>query len=1237
MSRRKQSNPKPLKRKTEEGLEEIADLLHLPTELFSVRDPEDDIHEYTLFTKRPMRQGTSFGPYNGHVTDGDKDSNLHVIKTKGKDGENVHFTLLDEIGGWLKLLRPASSCDTCNASLLHNDSVIWCTVSADLEPDTELVVNRCFAGSTSPPSPLRSESPLRSRSKRLLRRSSPERDVKEEEVFVKRESGIFHPDRDIHPDRDVHPTDEKKSPSSEDQGRIFNGRLSSEDAVKYEVSSPSSPPSSATSPSSSTAKGIPGETVASDEAAIPYINGYHYPPAFPYGGVLSASDGSFKCEACDVFFNNRRNLEVHQTYYCQGKTSSGALTSSDTEVEDTVNQKTTAIMGSPSASEDGDTPTLKEHLSSKASHPELLPPDDSQTHSKRRRATSLNDLPPTIAKHSRVFKCPYCSYSSDKKASLTRHIRMHGSSAGADGHEIPLPTPPMARYCANCDIQFASYKNYQVHKEFYCNTRHVHKSTNSSSPNQTQQHSQAPQKVQVGAALPVSAQTSQSPDVALQQQTETAASNKNYNVVLNHQPLYAAISTSPLILVPCSYVAGGGLSPGLVQAGNIVIPPSSPEAANDSPNVIPTYTVLPGASGELSSSSPPTASGEESLPKEDIKPPIAKTPTTKVPKREPSRSPEEAVTKEDAEKPLDLSFRKRDSDSLSARKTKLDGGAAINSFTSASSSSCEDSAIPQTPAPLSLMPVLTSPLDLNNVISRGSGLDPLAPPPVIVKQGTSKCQECNIVFYKHENYLVHKNRYCAARVQKPDVSSPEKGRVDEEEHTSSSAKDESGRSSQKSPIASPRISNSRSPPNPEHSSDSGGASPSHIPQSMLQYYCMACGIKYTSVDNLRAHQLYYCLKRDTSSNPMTLVPSFPPRAASSQEFRCGKCKNAYPTEDLLRQHPCVVQRKCPYCDVYCPTLSAAQRHLVSHTGIKSFRCSLCGYKGHTLRGMRTHIRIHLDKNSSTPEEAYIVCMDEGGTEIGCAGRKASSSTRSLNSDRIKSVIATEPPLHSETSLMVNPLPTVAPMDIVAIKTVTEDPVATGDTTHWCQICGYSSSYKGNVVRHVKLVHKDLVTNQAMSSVVNSRPSVETVSKVTEPHPVEHSSSQSASQDHISLADHSNSSSSSMDVKPIVNGVLGKTEIQRLDISDKSPPLMKTENISPPPSSMNSKGVKRPLPEDSQCSGTFSSSSKVGPKYCKSCDISFNYLSNFLAHKKFYCTPRPGEVPGQESSSVQSVQ
>lgn len=42
--------------------------------------------------------------------------------------------------------------------------------------------------------------------------------------------------------------------------------------------------------------------------------------------------------------------------------------------------------------------------------------------------------------------------------------------------------------------------------------------------------------------------------------------------------------------------------------------------------------------------------------------------------------------------------------------------------------------------------------------------------------------------------------------------------------------------------------------------------------------------------------------------------------------------------------------------------------------------------------------------------------------------------------------------------------------------------------------------------------------------------------------------------------------------------------------------------------------------------------KPGPKYCKSCDISFNYYSTFVAHKKFYCSSHAGEITAASTNN-----
>lgn len=56
--------------------------------------------------------------------------------------------------------------------------------------------------------------------------------------------------------------------------------------------------------------------------------------------------------------------------------------------------------------------------------------------------------------------------------------------------------------------------------------------------------------------------------------------------------------------------------------------------------------------------------------------------------------------------------------------------------------------------------------------------------------------------------------------------------------------------------------------------------------------------------------------------------------------------------------------KCPCCPVISPTASAAQKHMDTHSSVKAFLCTICRYKGNTLRGMRTHIRMHFEKRST---------------------------------------------------------------------------------------------------------------------------------------------------------------------------------------------------------------------------------------------------------------------------------
>lgn len=144
------------------------------------------------------------------------------------------------------------------------------------------------------------------------------------------------------------------------------------------------------------------------------------------------------------------------------------------------------------------------------------------------------------------------------------------------------------------------------------------------------------------------------------------------------------------------------------------------------------------------------------------------------------------------------------------------------------------------------------------------------PPQVLVKQGVSKCQECNIVFCKHENYIAHKKHYCSAR-QAVSESVP----VQEETlgHKSVSPAVPNSPPTSTSPPPPPvpvkERSTGNSLPNPTIASSSSGR--------LYQFICAACGIKFTSYDNLTAHQTHYCPKR----------PALEPEKSSR---KCSKCK-----------------------------------------------------------------------------------------------------------------------------------------------------------------------------------------------------------------------------------------------------------------------------------------------------------------------------------------------------------
>lgn len=138
-----------------------------------------------------------------------------------------------------------------------------------------------------------------------------------------------------------------------------------------------------------------------------------------------------------------------------------------------------------------------------------------------------------------------------------------------------------------------------------------------------------------------------------------------------------------------------------------------------------------------------------------------------------------------------------------------------------------------------------------------------------LKQGPSKCESCNIVFCKYENFLAHKKHYCASRPTPPPPLQPPNDADDAEKS-----------SPEGSPGSRPLMIAS-----PQSSKDSVSPTPLLKPP-MIQFICSTCGVKFSSFDNLTTHQSFYCPNRMTASQDTPMVPVVTDKLLS----KCPKCK-----------------------------------------------------------------------------------------------------------------------------------------------------------------------------------------------------------------------------------------------------------------------------------------------------------------------------------------------------------
>ncbi|KAF5295042.1 hypothetical protein FQR65_LT10595 [Abscondita terminalis] len=802
----------------------------------------------------------------------------------------------------------------------------------------------------------------------------------------------------------------------------------------------------------------------------------------------------YMCAPCSIRFSSLSTLEAHQTYYCSHR----------------VNK--------PASEEDGKTGSTAE------SNENQSDPDVTENSTKAIRT-------------GKQYTCTHCSYSADKKVSLNRHMRMHTVSPCPLNASAPITNgegvihETQDRYCADCDIRFSSQKTFRAHKMHYCSSRHMSKSSTSVNSSGLPTATVSSKT----ASSCTSGSTSTSPV-----DTSTCKTPPSPSASASSQQPFLALPTNPILIVPYSVFRGASLLPGLLpnvtglptpdapcfllpngtlqpmtQAVSTNVSQSQPEVLKSVNKPKEIATNVKDSTGPLDLSIRKTPELKEHTvnlghdhEKENIK---QRSPTPEQIICAPSLHGSPPLTPPPGRdsSPIQVPSPKRKHEYDSSRSnsprlwkpsSKVISDLEKPQLSPESNKNVNASfGIPPALHPLLLRAGSMSLLPPELQIRLAAGELPTLPaatPQVLVKQGVSKCKECNIVFCKHENYVVHKKHYCSARLQDDEISK-----------------------------------NSGSPPVSPGSA--GTTSPAGQYQQLI---CLACGIKFTSLDNLNAHQAYYCLKR-----------------GDVEVRRCGKCRGIAEPGHHCGTSGSFAGWKCPCCDVVSATASAAQKHMDTHTGVKAYRCTICRYKGNTLRGMRTHIRMHFDKRSpDLQEEKYIsyILEDDGSNII-------------------------------ETSMTSsNPTSLSTPED----RAISPSSEGRSEPLHHCAQCTYSSVYKANVLRHIKLIHnsqeEEHLSNGSTDKTSKSMPALDEGDEII--------IKKEAIEPEVIIAP----------VEDIV-----KEEI--IEVAADTNPKQETEQDG---------------------------SNKNGGKYCKSCDISFNYYSTYIAHKKFYCSSHAGEITNSNSNN-----
>lgn len=543
--------------------------------------------------------------------------------------------------------------------------------------------------------------------------------------------------------------------------------------------------------------------------------------------------------------------------------------------------------------------------------------EDSTCNSSENSSSDGEEKKSRSPKSAEVYKCPSCTYTADRASSLQLHQRTHIADGASESERLSVsPVCPEETFCKECKIQFSSVSTYRGHKEFYCKYRLSEKVKSEENLSETASPGSRESSADFALKMLKAHNLSMDSSVHL-----LGAKGQLHPAVLGASPLL----TSPLFLQ------------------DYFLKSQQQEDVHKSLPKGPVAVTSPAAGAEITAKQ-----GAEDQPLD-----LSTSKSEKECYKNTNGSCEiidKNGKREQTSPPIQLGS--------AAKKMKLSEENSVEQTVQATKTTLN-------------IPSLHSSLLLGNQIQY------VNKKPIPPLQSVSRCVECNIVFYKHENYLIHKEHYCSGRRGNKDSGSSDSDNGDQEGKDSESSEPSKSSSSVENLAKLKSEASVKHKDEPQQDSVSGS-------EVCYKFYCIPCKIKFSSAGTLKAHKEFYCPhgkdSNDNSSDKDSLNRDGERSSPNSNDFstyQCENCKNEFSSARLLKLHICMGEMaqapllRCLYCDYVTQTENRLSEHMKVHVPTKAFKCNLCGYRGNTARGMRMHGKMHVENGEEFTDDNMI--------------------------------------------------------------------------------------------------------------------------------------------------------------------------------------------------------------------------------------------------------------------------